>query len=185
VIGLDFVEAVHEKAKEIYSESYVHGLPHAEEVRKNAVKLQEMVGGDRDVIEIAALLHDCGYSKGREKHGEKSAQWAEQILKLLDYPKTQQVVEAIRNHPLNVRNEGASLEAKIVYDADKMEVLKPWGILRVAGDRPHASPEELLRKIRFFCVEVYDRLYLDETKQLIKEDYAEVKRIVEELDKQG
>lgn len=46
---------------------------HTMRVYRWAIKLQARVGGDLEIISLAALLHDVGWQDGRE-HGEVGAE---------------------------------------------------------------------------------------------------------------
>ncbi len=68
----------------------VHDWSHILSVRNNALRLQKILGGDKEIIEIAAYLHDCDYSKGIKKHTELSAIKAKKYLKgLIQSPKNE------------------------------------------------------------------------------------------------
>lgn len=155
----------------------IHGWPHILAVRKNALKLQKILGGDKEIIEIAVYLHDCDYSKGIKLHAERSAQKARKFLNSINYTKTKQVVEAILNHATHLHKPNASLEAKILFDADKIETIKPYGILRVAIYQRSLPFKEIMKKIHYYCINVYKELYFNETRKLIKKDYEKTRKI--------
>ena len=52
---------------------------HTMRVYRWAIKLQAKVGGDLEIIALAALLHDVGWEEGRE-HGEVGAEIAVEYL---------------------------------------------------------------------------------------------------------
>jgi len=173
-------------AKTLYSKKDItHGWDHIIAVRNNALRLQKILGGDKEIIEIAAYLHDCDYSKGIEKHAELSAERAKKFLKSINYNKTDQVIEAILNHAAHLRKPNASLEAKILFDADKMESVKPLGIIRVAIFQRDLPLKDMIEKIKIYCVDIYNKLYFDETRKLIKKDYYKTKKIVDWLSKKN
>ena len=170
-------------AKAFYGkDDFVHGWSHILAVRNNALRLQKILGGNKETIEIAVYLHDCDYSKGIKKHTELSAIKAKKFLNLIRYNKTKQVVEAIKNHSLGTKKPNASLEAKILFDADKMETIKPYGILRVAITQRELPYKKMIRKLREYCIDAYNKLYFNETRKLAKKDYEKTKRIIEWLD---
>jgi HD superfamily phosphodiesterase len=160
---------------------FTHGWPHILAVRKNALKLQRILGGDKEIIEIAAYLHDCDYSKGIKSHAETSAKKAIEFLNSINYNKTEQVVEAILNHAAHSHKLDASLEAKILFDADKMETIKPYGILRVIIYQKDLPFKKIMKKVQYYCVDIYKELYFNESRKMIKKDYEKTKRIVEWL----
>lgn len=110
-----------------------HGWDHVERVVSNALVISADVGGDRFVIELAALLHDIGDAKfhdGRERSGEFSRQI------LLEFGGETDVIEHVTHIVDNLsfrRRHDArplSLEGKIVQDADRLDALGAIGIVR-------------------------------------------------------
>lgn len=160
---------------------FTHGWPHITAVRKNALKLQRILGGDREIIEIATYLHDCDYSKGIRIHAERSARKAKEFLSSINYPKTKQVVETILNHVSHLHKPNASLEAKILFDADKMETIKPHGILRVVIYQRSLPYKEIIKKVKYYCVDLYKELYFNESRKMVKKYYERTKKILEWL----
>jgi uncharacterized protein len=88
-----------------------------------SVQLADKVGADKEVVEIAALLHDyasikdCAMYKEHHIHG---ADEAEIILSEYDYPidKIDCVKECIMSHRGSVLTDKSSPEATCIADAD-------------------------------------------------------------------
>jgi HD superfamily phosphodiesterase len=176
---MNFINKTKKYASTLYDKNEItHGWSHILSVRNNALTLQKILGGDKEIIEIASYLHDCNYSKGIGKHAELSAVGAKKFLKSINYTKTKQVIEAILNHSAHLRKPNASLEAKILFDADKIETIKPYGILRVAITQKELSFKEMIKKIQIYCIDIYKKLYFDETRKLVKKYYYKTKKIV-------
>lgn len=111
-----------------------HDLEHALRVRQWGRKLAEEEDADVTIVELAALLHDIGRSGTVEKsHAESSAGLAITILKKAGYTETQieRVKEAIISHSREGGHEPATLEAKILYDADKLDFVGAIGLGRL------------------------------------------------------
>lgn len=110
-----------------------HGIDHTLRVLKSAREIQTEIGGDRMVIELAALLHDLGDAKF---HGgvERSAEFSRAILSDLGVsPETVERVAQIVDNISFRKGAGAgelSLEGKIVQDADRLDALGAIGIVR-------------------------------------------------------
>jgi uncharacterized protein len=176
---MNFIDKTIKYTKTFYDKNDItHGWSHILAVRNNALRLQKILGGNKEIIEIAAYLHDCDYSKGIKKHTELSTIKAKKFLNSIKYNKTKQVIEAILNHATHLRKPNASLEAKVLFDADKMETIKSYGILRVAITQKNLSFKEMLEKIRIYCIDIYKKLYFDETRKLVKKDYDKTKKII-------
>ncbi len=110
-----------------------HDLEHALRVRSWGQKIAVEENANIIVIELAALLHDIGRSGTVEKtHAESSAGLAETILQKNGYSQEiiLQVKEAVIAHSRETC-EPQSLEAKILYDADKLDYVGAVGIARL------------------------------------------------------
>ncbi len=111
-----------------------HDLEHALRVREWGRKLAQEEGADTTIIELAALLHDIGRSGAVEKtHAESSAGLAVNILQKGGYPEdiVGAVKEAIICHSREAGHEPNTLEAKILYDADKLDFVGAIGLGRL------------------------------------------------------
>ncbi|QDV69352.1 putative hydrolase [Rosistilla carotiformis] len=110
-----------------------HDFDHVLRVRHAAQSLQAEVGGDRFVIELAALLHDIGDAKfqgGIERSGEFTQQiLAEQPVASPVIPRVVEIVETISFRKRTDRST-LTLEAQIVQDADRLDALGAVGIVR-------------------------------------------------------
>lgn len=95
---------------------------HTMRVYRWAIKLQSKLGGDLDVIVLAALLHDVGWSEDRD-HGEVSAEIAVEYLDSIgvDADTIRKVGEIIMMHEDKDTTADLSLECKIVMDADLLD----------------------------------------------------------------
>jgi len=93
---------------------------------------------DTSVLKIAALLHDIARLKedldptGKIDHAVESAKIAEKLLKDLGFPETKinAVKHCIISHRFRTDNVPESIEAKILFDADKIDALGAIGIGR-------------------------------------------------------
>ena len=87
-----------------------------------ALKLAEMTGADKEVVEAAAWLHDIRKDAGI-KHPQEGAKAAHEILPTTDFPKKKigHVARIIRSHMgLWRRKPLKNLEAQVLWDADKL-----------------------------------------------------------------
>jgi uncharacterized protein len=108
----------------------VHAL--AEELARS-----ERIHHDREILRIAALLHDVGLYKAyafREApdHARRSADVAERVLKDGDFPPqaTKVVIEAILAHPPGAAS-GTSTESALLKDAVALDYLGAIGLSRI------------------------------------------------------
>ncbi len=121
---------------EIGERSGAHGLDHFMRVRKYAVYLAKKEGANVKVVEAMALLHDLvRYEDEREKYSvEETLKKASLILDELHFSTEEKkaVLEGIKSHSLhsNIVAVPESLEAKIIFDADKLDSVGRIGIAR-------------------------------------------------------
>jgi uncharacterized protein len=101
--------------------------------------LQQTEGGDAEVIEISALLHDIHRIMQRETgrfcEPKESLPKIKEILEEIDFDKekTQKVLNAIEHHEEYSFSEGIKtdeIEALILQDADNLDGLGAIGIAR-------------------------------------------------------
>jgi len=134
----------------------VHGFDHIERVYRMAEKLARLEGADLEIVHAAALLHDSRGSDPnsgeRLSHHEASARFAEQVLREEGWSeeRIQAVQHCIRAHRYRgeQENEPQTIEAKVLFDADKLDVLGAIGVARTigyavqAGQPIYAEPTE-------------------------------------------
>lgn len=103
---------------------------HTMRVYRWAIKLQARVGGDLEIISLAALLHDIGWQDGRE-HGEVGAEIAVDYLDSIGVPeeKISRIGEIIRIHDDKDSTADFSLECKVVMDADLLDEVGAISVL--------------------------------------------------------
>ena len=126
-------------------------------VYKVAEILAEAEGADLEIVRAAALLHDAegsqtsGGNEGRKEHHQASADFARKILEAEGWPENriQAVEHCIRAHRFRDTSEPpASLEAQVIFDADKLDVIGAIGVLRtiaynvVTGEPVFIEPSE-------------------------------------------
>ena len=95
---------------------------------------------DLEVLKTAALLHDIARRKedidraGKIDHAILSAKMAEKILKDLGFAKEKikKISHCIETHRFKGRLKPKTIEAKILFDADKLDVCGAIGIARSA-----------------------------------------------------
>ena len=121
-------------------QSLAHREDHVERVRKRALEMasimeeREGVALDLESLEIAALLHDVDQPvHEKANHAELSAVRAEAMLRELGYPeeKIPFIATLVREHSSEDDSPPASLEGKLLFDADKLDGLGALGVARV------------------------------------------------------
>jgi uncharacterized protein len=117
----------------------VHGFDHILRVYRMAEKLAITEGADLEIVRAAALLHDAqgsqttGGESGRQDHHHASSNFAEQVLQAENWPaeRIEAVQHCIRAHRFRDNSESPqTIEAKILFDADKLDVIGAIGVAR-------------------------------------------------------
>ena len=130
-----------QSVRQYYSDNDpVHGFDHIERVYYLAQKLACMEKADLEIVKAAALLHDAqGSSPGdskRSNHHLLSAELAGQVLEAEGWTqeRIQAVQHCIRAHRFRHNDEEPiTREAKVLFDADKLDVLGAIGVARTLG----------------------------------------------------
>lgn len=143
------VQLVKEKLGE---DSTGHDYFHIMRVRALAVRLAIEEGADAYIVELAALLHDIAdwkFHDGDLSAGPRVA--AEWLQSLDEKPETVEKVAAIIKEVsykgAGVKTTPASIEGKVVQDADRLDALGAIGIARTFAyggkfERPMYDPDQ-------------------------------------------
>lgn len=129
---------IKEEAKLFFKKcSSCHDWTHIERVTALALKIGKKEGANLEVLEIAALLHDIGRkeemeSKGVFCHAEKGAELAKEILKKYDLKDkdVKNILHCILTHRYRNNHTPETIEAKVLFDADKLDSIGAIGIAR-------------------------------------------------------
>ncbi|MBN2282015.1 MAG: HD domain-containing protein [Candidatus Marinimicrobia bacterium] len=114
-----------------------HDWDHSERVMKLAMHLAEKEKANLKVVQIAAILHDIGRetqdkSRGNICHAEEGARLAKKILQEFNLSEAEKtnIIHCIESHRFRNSHEPETLEAKVLYDADKLDSIGAVGIGR-------------------------------------------------------
>ena len=132
----EIVALLKDKIKNQFSDQEgSHDWQHIERVYNLAVLIQSKEGGDKEVIELAALLHDI--SDHKYNGGDFDAGWKVAKQMILDHggssalaQKVSDVVKVVSFKGALVQDEDTTLEGKIVRDADRLDAIGAIGIAR-------------------------------------------------------
>lgn len=135
---MNIIEQITERAKSFFANAKgSHDWEHTERVYNLCVQIGEKERADMEVVKVAALLHDIARpiqdeSLGKICHAEKGAEMARQLLAEYDISpeKSENIIHCIRAHRFRGTNIPETLEAKILFDADKLDSIGAVGIGR-------------------------------------------------------
>jgi uncharacterized protein len=96
-----------------------HDWTHVERVTILALKIGKKEKANLDVLEIASLLHDIGRKEEMEHKGYK-----------LDEEIIENVLHCIITHRYRNEHKPKTIEAKVLFDADKLDSIGAVGIAR-------------------------------------------------------
>jgi len=164
-------------------------------------RLCEMMGpaekADMDVLRVAAYLHDIGRglqdaSNGEVYHAEKGAQMAGPIVEKLPLANNQKqnIIHCIHSHRFRNHHKPATTEAKVLFDADKLDAIGAVGVARAflfAGEvgarlhnpdldaentRPYSVDDTGYREFKVKLCKIKDRMLTAEGRKWARERHA-------------
>ena len=154
-----------------------HGFDHVTRVLALCRRLGE--SADMEVLTLAALLHDVGRpeedrSNGSACHAEAGARIAREILERHGAAPAlvRKVQECVRTHRYRGRARPLSREARILFDADKLDSLGAVGLGRAflfageVGARLHNSEAAAVRSAAYSGEDTAFREYLVKLRHL-------------------
>jgi uncharacterized protein len=154
-------------------------------------------GADMDILGMAAYLHDIGRchedkAKGTVCHAEKGAQMAGEILTAfpLSHDAKQRIIHCIAAHRFRGDLAPRSIEAKVLFDADKIDAIGAVGIARaylfageigaklhnstadIAGTKPYTPEDTGYREYRVKLSRIKDRMLTRHGKEIAEQRHA-------------
>lgn len=115
------------------NDSTGHDWSHTDRVRKQAVQIAEKEGGNIELTELAALVHDVADEKFHQTEAD-AKHYVQAGLEQLGF--TNQMIQDVMNVVSTVSFKGGnnhpplSIEGKIVQDADRLDAIGAIGIAR-------------------------------------------------------
>ncbi len=206
----DLFKKIRKKARSFFQTARgSHNWDHTERVCRLCLRIGRKERADLDVLMFAALLHDIGReeedkSGGRICHGQRGATQAKKILEQHGVEKETavQVVHCIETHRFRKNCPLMSLEAKILFDADKLDSIGAVGVGRAflfageVGARLH-DPEVDVSKTRAYTKEdtayreylvklrwIKDRMFTREGKRIALERHRFMVEFFRRLNKE-
>jgi uncharacterized protein len=187
----------------------VHDFAHILRVLALAERIGRAEGADLEILRAAVLLHDASGSapdgsSGRATHQLASAEFAREVLKSENWPdeRIAAVLHCIRAHRFRSAEAPRTLEAKILFDSDKLDVLGAIGAARAAayaalagqplvgepsekfkatGEKEPGEPHTPYHEFLFKLARVKDRMHTRSARALAEERHQYLAAYFERL----
>lgn len=136
MLSASVFEKIRKRSEEFLRHSH-HSKSHVERVYNLALRIAKEENADLDVVKAAALLHDIARAledEGKiDDHAVEGAKMARKILEEVNFPKEKidKVIHCIEVHRFRKNVKAEFLEAKILQDADRLDIIGAIGIARV------------------------------------------------------
>lgn len=176
-------------------EDSAHDKEHIYRVLYNALEIARTEAGvDYDVLITSCLLHDIGRKEQFENpdlcHAKVGSEKAYHFLIEHEFEAgfTEQVRQCILTHRYRKDNQPRSLEAKILFDADKLDVVGAIGIARTliykgivaeplysvlpdgtVSDGEHDTVPSFFQEYKYKLENLYSKFYTVRAAQIAKE----------------
>jgi len=178
-----FVENECKKPTSIYG--YGPYIEHFVPMVKHSKFLARKLGGNIEIIVLAAWLHDIGsIIYGRKNHHITSAKVAKKFLAENGYnkEKIKPVLECIRHHRQSTNLKRETLEEKIIADADAIcnfDMLPALFYAKLVVEK--LTLIEAAKSIKQKLKNKWRRLHFKESKELIKPKYRAATLLLKEI----
>ena len=198
-----------ETAKTWYqANDQVHDFDHVMRVYRVAEALAKQEKADLEVVRAAALLHDAQDASGSEalrlEHHEAAAAFAVRVLKEegWEMDRIEAVRDCILTHRFRAGLAPQTLEAKVLFDADKLDAIGAIGAARALafavldGQPLHADPSEQFKttfesqpgeaytayhEFLFKLSRIKDRMQTESGKAMAEERHTFMEKFFEQL----
>jgi uncharacterized protein len=210
-LGLKLTEKIRHLADPYHDDmGGCHGPDHTDRVHKTALHLGRLMEARLDVLSASTLLHDIGRryetrERGKICHAEKGAELARDILEKLDFAPSliDEIVHCIEAHRYRGDKVPGTLEAKILYDADKLDSIGAVGIGRaflfagqmgaklhndsdvdILESKSYSKEDTAYREFKFKMSKIKDRMLTPEGKRLAEERHVFMEVFFERLERE-
>jgi uncharacterized protein len=137
-IGAPLIDQVARQAEALFAAARgSHDWEHTLRVRRLSEAIGKVEGADMTVVAVAACLHDIGRcdedrANGGVCHALKGAEMAGPLVAelALSASRRENILHCIRSHRYRGANLPATLEAQVLFDADKLDAIGAIGVAR-------------------------------------------------------
>jgi uncharacterized protein len=194
----EMIDFVKEQAERLFDGAKgSHDWEHTLRVFSLCERLGPAEKADMDVLRVAAYLHDIGRAHqdstfGSVCHAEKGAEMARPIVNELPLSEDRKanIVHCIRSHRFRGNCRPETREAKVLFDADKIDAIGAVGVARAflfAGEvgarlhNPNMKIEETVpysredtgfREFKVKLCKIRERILTEEGRKIADERHA-------------
>lgn len=186
-----------------------HDWDHTARVLKLCLRIGRKEKANLEILKLAALLHDVGraeedLSGGTICHSKAGATIARKILEAHGFEKAKidRVIHCIRAHRFRKGSTPKSKEARILFDADKLDSIGAVGIGRAflfAGEvgarlhhqgidiqktKPYTIEDTAFREYTLKLGKIKDRIFTREGKRIARERHRFMAEFFQRLGKE-
>ena len=203
-------QRIRQEARSFFHDSRgSHDWDHTERVLQLCLRIGRKEKTDLGILKLAAVLHDIGRSEedrtnGKVCHSEAGAALARTILGAHGLPETtiDRVAHCIETHRFRNKAVPATKEAKVLFDADKLDSIGAVGIGRAflfageVGARLHNKDRDIAKTLpytkedtafREYMVKlrwVKDRIFTQEGRRIAGERHRFMVEFFDRLDRE-
>lgn len=201
------IKELKKEAKKLMGEGGCHDWDHVMRVFNLAINIGKKEDVNIEILELATILHDIARpeeskTKGKICHAKLGAKMAKDILKKYNY--SEEIINAVEHCILAHRNkekvEAKTKEAKVLFDADKIDSLGAIGLGRAfifAGEHgakvhntsiniedtcSYTVEDTAYREYWHYSKKMKDKLYTKEGKKIAKKRILFMKNFFKKLD---
>lgn len=187
-----------------------HDWEHTERVLNMCLHIATAEGGDTNILTASALLHDIGrhtqdLNKGKVSHAVISVDMARPILEKFKFNEEdiKKILHCIETHRYRKGGEPRSHEARILFDADKLDAIGAIGIgrafvfagengaavhirnLNIENSESYTKQDTAYREFKVKLEKIKDRIYTSEGKRIAAERHEFMVAFFERLKKES
>lgn len=191
---MDLIEKIKNEAKHYFRNARgSHGWDHTERVYNLCLRIGKKEKANIEILKLTAILHDIGRdcenkTNGKLCHAEQGAILARELLEKYNFKKEKidKICHCIKSHRFRGNNTPKTKEAKVLFDADKLDSIGAVGIGRTflfAGEvgarlhnkdiniektKPYTIEDTGYREFMVTLRKIKDRMLTKEGKRIAK-----------------
>jgi len=201
----EIIEQIKKEAKDYFQNACPsHDWTHIERVYSLCNYIGKKENANLYVLQLAALLHDTGREREKENpkelnHAQISEKIASELLKKynINEKTAEQVLHCISTHRFRNNEIPKTLEAKILFDADKLDSIGAIGIARAyafagnkglklysdkdnlgTGYEKHHSP---VTEFKYKLQKVKNKLFTGTARKIVEQRHEFMEKFFEQL----